>query len=156
MTWTYSGNPSSTPVDEQRFLVGDVDNDRQLLQNEEIQYWLDKLGPAYGDSPLMSAAYLADTIAARFAAEVSQSGDGVNVAADQLQEKFTTLAVSLREQHARLAGVGAGPYMGINDLTNDPYQRPGWASLGQHDNPEAGTQDTADRYYWPQVPEGSW
>ena len=38
MTWTYSGNPSSTERDAVRFLVGDTDTNDQLLSNEEIDY----------------------------------------------------------------------------------------------------------------------
>lgn len=45
MTWTYSGNPASSALDEIRFLIGDTDTTDQLLSNEEINY----LYAAYGD-----------------------------------------------------------------------------------------------------------
>lgn len=38
MTWTYSGNPSASALDEVRFLIGDTDTTDQLLSNEEINY----------------------------------------------------------------------------------------------------------------------
>lgn len=46
MTWTYSGNPASSALDEIRFLIGDTDTTDQLLSNEEINY----LYAAYGDA----------------------------------------------------------------------------------------------------------
>jgi uncharacterized SAM-binding protein YcdF (DUF218 family) len=38
MTWTYSGNPGASPLDEVRFLIQDTDTNDQLLSNEEINY----------------------------------------------------------------------------------------------------------------------
>jgi len=38
MTWTYSGDPSSSQLDELRFVVGDTRSDEPIMQNEEIQY----------------------------------------------------------------------------------------------------------------------
>lgn len=47
MTWTYSGNPASSALDEIRFLIGDTDTNAQLLSNEEINYLYDAYGDAY-------------------------------------------------------------------------------------------------------------
>jgi hypothetical protein len=40
MTWTYSGNPGASSLDEVRFLIQDTDTDDQLLSNEELNYLL--------------------------------------------------------------------------------------------------------------------
>ena len=40
MTWTYSGNPGASDLDEIRFLIQDTDEDSQLLSNEELLYLL--------------------------------------------------------------------------------------------------------------------
>jgi hypothetical protein len=40
MTWTYSGNPGASLLDEVRFLIQDTDVDDQLLSNEELNYLL--------------------------------------------------------------------------------------------------------------------
>lgn len=45
MTWTYSGNPGASDLDEVRFLIQDTNTNDQLLSNEEINYLL----AAYGD-----------------------------------------------------------------------------------------------------------
>lgn len=44
MTWTYSGDPSSSPLDEMRFTIGDTLQDEPIMQNEEIQYLIDTYG----------------------------------------------------------------------------------------------------------------
>ena len=38
MSWSYSGDPSSSETDECRFLVGDTDINEPVMQDEEIQY----------------------------------------------------------------------------------------------------------------------
>jgi hypothetical protein len=38
MTWTYSGNPGASDLDEVRFLIQDTDSTAQLLSNEELTY----------------------------------------------------------------------------------------------------------------------
>ena len=40
MTWSYSGDPSTSELDEYRFLIGDTNPSEPLLQNEEITYVL--------------------------------------------------------------------------------------------------------------------
>lgn len=42
MSYSYSGNPSDTPLDECRFLLGDTDETNPILQDEEILYIIDK------------------------------------------------------------------------------------------------------------------
>lgn len=41
MTWSYSGDPKTSPLDEKRFIIGDVKQDEPIMQNEEIQYLID-------------------------------------------------------------------------------------------------------------------
>ena len=45
MSWTYSGNPADSPIDECRFLIGDTNEDEPIMQDEEIQYIIDTYGP---------------------------------------------------------------------------------------------------------------
>lgn len=47
MTWSYSGDPSDSALDEIRFLIGDTDTNDQLLSNEEITYLYNSYGDAY-------------------------------------------------------------------------------------------------------------
>lgn len=44
MSWSYSGNPASSKMDECRFLLGDTNEYAPIMQDEEIQYILDTFG----------------------------------------------------------------------------------------------------------------
>lgn len=41
MSFSYSGDPSSSELDEARFLLGDTDSTDPIMQDEEIQYIID-------------------------------------------------------------------------------------------------------------------
>lgn len=41
MSWTYSGNPANSQIDECRFLLGDTNESEPIMQDEEIQYIID-------------------------------------------------------------------------------------------------------------------
>ncbi len=41
MSWSYSGDPSTSPLDEARFTVGDTKESEALFSDEEIQYMVD-------------------------------------------------------------------------------------------------------------------
>lgn len=41
MSWTYSGDPSSSDLDKYRFMLGDTIAEEPLMQNEEIQFIVD-------------------------------------------------------------------------------------------------------------------
>lgn len=45
MGWTYSGNPASSEKDALRFTIGDTDPDDPELQDEELNYILNDVGP---------------------------------------------------------------------------------------------------------------
>jgi hypothetical protein len=141
MTWTYDGDPTADDVSAIHYLVGDTDTGRQLIQDEEIQFWINTVGPIYGSNH-MTAAYCAESIGARFASEVAISGDGVSVSADQLQTKFDQLATALRAQYARLQGAGAVPYVGGIETfpSYDPNVKAFQFGIGMHDNLAAGDQ----------------
>ncbi len=146
MTWSYSGNPASSSLDAVRFLIRDTDTTNQLLANEDIAYWSSRCDPVFGDD-LMSAAFCAENIAARYAGEVSISADGVSISGDQLQTKYAALASSLRMQYRYLKGVGGGPIAGGIDINSTP--EPGVKSpsfgIGLDDNDRAGPSNYGHR-----------
>lgn len=41
MSWTYSGDPSASKLDECRFIVGDTSSTAPIMQDEEIRYLID-------------------------------------------------------------------------------------------------------------------
>lgn len=44
MSFSYSGDPSTSPLDECRFILGDTNADTPILQDEEIAYLIDTYG----------------------------------------------------------------------------------------------------------------
>lgn len=44
MTWSYSGDPATSAVDECRFIISDTDATAPIMQDEEIQYIIDTAG----------------------------------------------------------------------------------------------------------------
>ena len=61
MTWTYSGNPASTPTATVRFLVGDTIPTDPLSTDEEIEWAL-----TIHDNIYSAAALVANAIAIKF------------------------------------------------------------------------------------------
>lgn len=41
MSWSYSGDPSNSPLDKCRFIIGDTRPTEPLMQDQEIQYLID-------------------------------------------------------------------------------------------------------------------
>ncbi|MFZ0011272.1 MAG: hypothetical protein WAL97_05135 [Halobacteriota archaeon] len=60
MTWTYSGDPKKSRLDNVRLLMGDTNENDQLLSNEEIQIFLEKT-----DSDLFAAANACEALVAK-------------------------------------------------------------------------------------------
>lgn len=44
MSFTYSGDPATSKLDECRFLIGDTDESMPIMQDEEIQYIIAEVG----------------------------------------------------------------------------------------------------------------
>lgn len=139
--WSYSGDPSDGGVDEVRFLVQDTDPNDQLISDEEIEYLVNKWMPVYG-SALMTAAMVAEAIAAKFAREVAYAADGVSVGVQELQSKYDQLAASLRDQYKQY-DIGAGPILSgvMYSDAPDPTVKPTLWAIGMNDNVRAGKQD---------------
>jgi hypothetical protein len=69
MAWNYSGNPSSSPKDATRFLIGDTDSCDQLLQDGEIEYFLGM----YNNAPINAAIRCVETIMSKFSRKARRS-----------------------------------------------------------------------------------
>lgn len=106
MTWTYS-NPAASDKDAVRFLVGDTDTSDQLVSNEEIEYTLEEFPDTY-----LAAASVAESIASKFAREVTHSADGLSYSGDQLSKHYTDMAERLRHLAKRRRRGGVVPYAG--------------------------------------------
>lgn len=103
MTWTYSGDPSSTNLDAVRFLIGDTDTNDQQLQDAEVEWLLTENGSVYN-----AAAAGCETLAAKYARKVDKAVGDLRLAAQQKFEHYRDLAVTLRSRTAKLAMPFAG------------------------------------------------
>ena len=141
MTWTYSGDPATSVLDELRFILQDTDTAFQLLTDEELNYLLAAWIPRY-DSITYVAAVAAATIARKFTGIVTVTADGVSVDTSSLASRFTEQARALREEY-KAAQIGA--QVDIENVligsSHDDTIRPLRFSVGLHDNAEAGSQD---------------
>ena len=146
MSWNYSGDPSTSDLDEVRFHLQDTDESDQLMSDEELEFLIATWQPVY-DSLLWTASVAAEKVAAKFAREVSVSGDGTSVQISQLQDKYEQLAVSLRDEHKARYGAAGVPSVGgtLFDETFDFSIKPLSFGKGTNDNPRAGEQNYGGR-----------
>jgi hypothetical protein len=151
LTWTYSGDPTTTSKDEVRFLVGDTDTEDPLVSDEEIQYTISTWYPVYG-TYFYVASVVAESIAGKLARETSYSADGVSIDLGSLQQKFSERAAQLRQAHHSLLVGGTPDVGGISPYEQLDYlTKPLDFGTGMHDNPEAGQQaygEYGDRPYY--------
>ena len=131
MSFSYSGDPASSPVDQLRFTTQDTDPAFPLLNDEELAWLADQWLPAYGSLTFV-ASVAAATIARKFTGVVSVSADGVSVNTSELAERYTKMAAGLRAEYKAEAVDVAAHW-------ND--EQPRRFRVGLHDNIEAAGQD---------------
>lgn len=105
MSWSYSGDPSDSPKDYVRFLIGDTDRDEPLLDNEEIAVFL-KL---YNNAPMNAAIRCCEQIAAKFSRRVNEAVGQVRMDFSQAAKAYRDMAMDLRR---RLAIEDMTPFAG--------------------------------------------
>lgn len=98
MTWSYSGDPTSCPKDEVRFVIGDTDPDFAFIQDEEILFLLTKSK----DSVSSASIAAVKRVIAQVARQVDYKIGPEQVYASQRLANFRTLLKQLQEE---LSGV---------------------------------------------------
>ena len=100
MSWSYSQDPTTSPMDEVRFLIGDTNPSAQQLQDQEILY---NIALVYGPNPpasgnFLPAAYCADAISSNYARKVDKSVGDLHITYSQGSKNFQDLANRLRQR----------------------------------------------------------
>lgn len=125
MTWTYSGNPQGSELDQVRFLCGDTDAQDPYLQDEEIQFLL-----VTQKHPQRAAQLACQSIMAKLAREVDYAIGPEKVTASQ---RFRQYSQMMRILRASWTNVFAAPSwqgesadrslfdIGMHDNGGDPY-----------------------------------
>ena len=113
MTWSYSGDPSDSALDEIRFLIGDTDTNDQLLSNEEITYLYDAYGDAYAAA--ISCVVSLISKASRGVEESKSVGDlSLSRKYGARVQQWLTLKHQLEQE--RFRRYPAAPIVNANDL----------------------------------------
>jgi hypothetical protein len=90
MTWSYSGDPSTSTKDEVRFLSGNTDTNRQLVSDEEVLYAISQ----YSNTRL-AAALVLRALAAKFSRETDYREGDIAVSDSKQAEAFRKMADEL-------------------------------------------------------------
>ena len=134
MTFSYSGDPANSDLDQLRFTLADTDVAFQLLSDEELTWLAGQWMPRY-DSLTFVASIAAATISRKFTGIVSVSADGVSVNTSELAERYSKMALGLRKEYKDSMAPGS-PIWG--DTSERCYR------IGLHDIAGAGLQDYGD------------
>lgn len=134
MTFTYSGDPSSSNLDQVRFLLGDTVEDGATFQDEEILFALSQ----NGDQPLPTAIYLAGSAAAKYSRYATKSVGDLSISYGELAANFRTLADTLSRQQSLVAppslfSGGISVSRKLTESTNTDVVQPDFTK-GQFDN----------------------
>lgn len=117
MSWTYSGDPSSCPKDEVRYMIGDTKEDDQLLSDEEILYTIAKSN----DIVNTAAIRCCDAILATLAREIESTVGPIKVLNQQKFEHYKQIKSIIKSGVYVAVPVGApttpGTFsVGMNDF----------------------------------------
>jgi hypothetical protein len=101
MSWTYSGNPGASKLDEVRFLIQDTDTTDQLLSNEEITYLLNQFAnDAFGAAISAVTALIAQ--GSRVTEESKTVGDlSLSIKSGARVQQWQTLLATLKAEQFR-------------------------------------------------------
>lgn len=121
MSWSYSGDPTTSLKDQVRFYIGDTDIDNQLLSDEEVS----SITANY-INPFWAAGVAANTLAARFAPTTEERVGSWGGAYQQRYEHFVQLAKDMKEMAVRQAQ----PYFGGAQPQEDEEPTPKQIRIG--------------------------
>jgi len=96
--FTYSGDPANSPRDAVRFLVGDTNLLRPLLDDREIDYAI-----AQNPNPNLAAALLSEHLFGKFAAQADITVGPVSKSFSKAAELMKAKADQLRAEACRNA-----------------------------------------------------
>jgi hypothetical protein len=95
VTWTYSGNPASSPGDAVRFWIGDTTETTPQLSDEELAYLLSLTGGHVLQAAILGCQELAN----RYASQVDFAVESeLRVDLSQRAEAYAKRAKALRDE----------------------------------------------------------
>jgi len=119
MTFSYSGDPATSDIDRLRFLIMDVDENKPLFSDEELQYLLD----TYGTNEDMLEYQLFMQAATKFAYGIKRS---LGPQSEDPTSRLNFFKARAEELKAKLQ---------VKGLSLPKYQAPKQFFRGMQDNP---------------------
>lgn len=130
MSWSYDLSDLDTTtstgrLNVTRLLLGDTNTSNQQVQNEEVVFALSQTS----NNVYRAAAYLANTLASKYASKVDTELDGaLSAKYSQLNDQYKNLATSLEKQGKKYSagslGFSAGGiYVSDNDTNEENTNR---------------------------------
>lgn len=121
MSFSYSGNPKDSPLNEARFLIGDTDKSNPIMQDEEIQYIID----TYGNGTNACRYQLFNRAATLFARDIKRSlGPQSEDPTDRL--KFFKEQADYYKSLVVVGGVSAPNYSYPKTFRKGMFSNPPW------------------------------
>ena len=124
-TYTYSGDPSTSPKDAVRFYLHDRGPDNWLFSDEEINYMIESQGNVWS-----AAAELAIVQSTKYTDMRDKTVGPLSIKYGEISDRWLKLANSLRSRGSRNAGALAistgkniAPYfrLGMMDIHGDEH-----------------------------------
>jgi hypothetical protein len=103
MSFTWTGDPSASIIEEIRFLIDDRDESKPKFNDEEINFAYEEEGSIYG-----AAAMLCEQLATRYADAVNRALGPLRVDLSDKSNNYANRAAQLRKR----AVAYAKPYVG--------------------------------------------
>lgn len=119
MSFSYSGNPSSSSLDRLRFLLMDIDESSAIFSDEEIQYLIDE----YGCNDDMLQYWAFTQAATKFAYQIKRS---LGPQSEDPTSRLNFFKARADEIKAKLQ---------VKGLSLPKYQAPKQFFRGMQDNP---------------------
>ena len=150
MTWVYnSAGLATSQKDRVRLMIGDTDESRQQMADEEILYVLTQ-----ETASTLAAAACCDMLAAKYSFQMNTENGALKVAAEKRMEHYQKLADRLRKGGAgEVPGdpivveatmyVGGSSQNAKDNIFQDADAVWGSARLGMDDNPENSTSSAS-------------
>lgn len=136
MTWTYSGDPGASDLDQLRFTIGDTDTTDQQLTDEELNYLLTDRGSVAG-----AAVSALHALIAKYTRLVDQRTGDIDIKYSQLLQGYRDLLAQITSVGGLASIVPDNIYAGgISESDKETVEQdtdrvaPQF-SLGMHDNP---------------------
>ena len=123
MIWQYSGDPTDSPKDAVRYMIGDTDWEHKLLSDPEIEYELAKTE----QDPYRAAMECCLRLIAKFSRDVDNRLGPRRIDASQRVTHYRRLYEELKERYRSQHAVPTGS-------PSDPNSKPPIFDKGMFDN----------------------